>query len=281
MVSVGVAYDILRWEEKALIEALRSVGADVVPLHLSAKSFLLSDGLALPDVVLARSVSHSVAVESAAVLEGLGVRVINSSHTIAIATDKVRTASILRRYGLPTPLTGVAFSPESALRLAREMGFPVVVKPVNGSWGRMVALARDEEELRGIVEHRRYLPGVNSRVYLIQEFIRKPGRDIRVFVVGDRIPVAIYRFSDHWITNTARGGRASRAKVDEELSDLVLRAAEAVKGEVLGIDIFEDRERGYLINEVNAVTEFKNTVRVTGVRLQNIVAEYAVSVARR
>lgn len=281
MVSVGIAYDILRWEERALIEALRSVGAVVVPLHLSAKSFLLSDEPALPDVVLARSVSHSVAVESAAVLEGLGVRVINSSHTIAVATDKVRTASILRRYGLPTPLTGVAFGPESALRLAREMGFPVVVKPVNGSWGRMVVLARDEEELRGIVEHRRYLPGVNSRVYLIQEFIRKPGRDIRIFVVGDRIPVAIYRFSDHWITNTARGGRASRAKVDEELSDLVLRVAGAVKGEVLGIDVFEDRERGYLINEVNAVTEFKNTVRTTGVRLQNIIAEYAVSVTRK
>jgi len=281
VVSVGIAYDILRWEERALIEALRSVGAVVVPLHLSAKSFLLSDEPALPDVVLARSVSHSVAVESAAVLEGLGVRVINSSHTIAVATDKVRTASILRRYGLPTPLTGVAFGPESALRLAREMGFPVVVKPVNGSWGRMVVLARDEEELRGIVEHRRYLPGVNSRVYLIQEFIRKPGRDIRIFVVGDRIPVAIYRFSDHWITNTARGGRASRAKVDEELSDLVLRVAGAVKGEVLGIDVFEDRERGYLINEVNAVTEFKNTVRTTGVRLQNIIAEYAVSVTRK
>ncbi len=282
MIGVGVAYDIVRWEEKAILEALKGVGAEVRPIHLTTAVFTLpEDEGQIPEVVLERSVSHSVAVESASLFEGLGARVINSSKALAVSTDKVRTASVLRACGIPAPITGVAFSPESALKLASIIGYPVVIKPVNGSWGRMVALARDEEELRAIIEHRRYLPGINSRVYLIQEFVRKPGRDLRVFVVGEEVPVAIYRVSDHWITNTARGGRAERVRVSDELRDLALRAAEAVGGEVLGVDILEHPERGYLVNEVNGVTEFKNTVRVTGVRLHEMIARYAVSVARR
>ncbi len=157
-----------------------------------------------------------------------------------------------------------------------------MVKPVSGSWGRMVAVARDEEELRALLDHRSYLPGVDSRVFLIQEFVRKPGRDIRVFVVGGEVCAAIYRVSDDWITNTARGAKAVPVNnIDRELEEVAVKAAEAVGAEVAGVDILEDPGRGYLVSEVNPVPEFKNTVRATGVALHQRIAEYVISVARR
>jgi len=283
VIKVAVAYDILRWEEKALINAVRAAGAEALLLHTEVTTVNLSseDSGLSADVVLQRCTSHTLAVESTVVLEGLGLRVINSLKTVSIAVDKVWTASVLKANKIPTPVTAVAFSPDAAFRVAEELGYPVVVKPVNGSWGRMICLARDREELRAIIEHRRYLPGINSKVYIIQEYVRKPGRDLRVFVVGDEVPVAIYRISQHWITNTARGGRAVKAEVDSELEDLALRTAKAVGGEVLGIDVLEDPERGYLINEVNAMAEFKNTVRSTGCDLHVKIAKYAISLAKR
>jgi len=283
VVRIGVAYDILRWEERAIINAVKAAGAEVQLLHTESLTINLGKGSEGPgaDVVLQRCTSHALAVESTVALEGMGLKVINSSRAVSVAVDKVWTASVLKSSNIPTPVTAVAFSPEAVFSTAEKLGYPVVVKPVNGSWGRMVCLARDREELRAIVEHRRYLPGINSKVYIVQEFIRKPGRDLRIFVVGDEVPVAIYRASQHWITNTARGGRAVKAEVDEELEDLALRTAEAIGGEVLGIDVFEDPERGYLVNEVNAMTEFKNTVRVTKYELHSKIVEYAISAIKR
>ena len=280
MPAVGIAYDILRWEERAIIDALKTLGTGPELIHLR-NFFIEPETTELPPTILQRSISHYVAEESTALMEAAGSRVINSSTAIRVANDKVLTHASLVRAGVPAPRTGAAFTPEKALDLASELGYPVVVKPVSGSWGRMVAVARDEEELRALLEHRAYLPGVDSRVFLIQEFVRKPGRDIRVFVVGGDAPVGIYRVSDHWITNTARGGRAEAAEVSGELAEVSVRAAEAVGAEVAGVDVFEDPERGYLVNEVNPVPEFKNTVRATGVPLHRIIAEYVAAAARR
>ena len=149
-----------------------------------------------------------------------------------------------------------------------------------GSWGRLAALAGDEEAVRAVSEHREYLGGP-YRVHYIQEYVRKPGRDIRAMCIGGEAPAAIYRVSSHWITNTARGGRAEPARVDGELEDLVVRSCEAVGVEVGGVDVVEDPERGYLVLEVNAVPEFKNIVRVTGVNVPGLIAEYLVSRVRR
>lgn len=280
MVSVGIAYDILRWEEKGILSALRDLGADPSIIHLR-NVFLDPSNSLWPDTILQRSVSHYVAEESAALFEASGSRVINSSLAIKVANDKILTHTALVKSKVPTPRTGAAFTLEKALDLAAEIGYPVVVKPVNGSWGRMVAMARDEEELRALLDHRSYLPGINSKVFIIQEYVKKPGRDIRAFVVGEDVPAAIYRISDHWITNTARGAKALPLNVDEELADLVLRAAKAVGTEIAGIDVFETQEGSYLINEVNPVPEFKNTVRATGVDLHRVIAEYVVETARR
>jgi len=281
---IGIAYMVARWEEKAIVSAARSRGAELDLIHIPSFYAIIGDrglGAKLPSVVLQRSISHYVALSSTLLLESLGVRVVNRGQATAAANDKVWSLSLLAATGVPTPVTGVAFGSDAANRLAEEIGYPVVVKPTNGSWGRMLALADDWEDLRVILEHREYMPQPEMKVHLIQEYIKKPGRDIRVTVVGGRPVAAIYRYSSHWITNTARGGKAEPAPTEGELGELAVHAAEAVGLEVAGVDVFEDPERGYIVNEVNPVPEFKNTVAVTGIDVAAEIVDYLLELARR
>ncbi len=280
--SIALVYDIARWEERAILEAARKRSIRVELLHLEVQPLAVSGKPPVEaDIYLQRCLSHVNALSSTIALESMGVPVVNNSRAISIAHDKLWTLALLSRSGIPTPRTFIAFSEKSALKATETLGYPIVIKPINGSWGRLVSLAEDEETLRVILEHRVYTNNPFLKVHLIQEFIRKPGRDIRVFVVGEEVPVAIYRVSDHWITNTARGGRAQPAPVDEELRELSLKAARIVGVEIAGLDIFEDPERGYLVNEINAVPDFRNTVVVTGYDLPGKIVEYLVSTARR
>ncbi len=277
-----MAYEILRWEEKAFIKAAEKLGVKLQLLYMKGEPVKINGEKQVDvDIVLQRSISHYVAMESTIALEAQGLRVVNSSNALSKCFDKLWTLSVAKKVGIPTPRTAVAFSTDAANKAAEWLGYPVVVKPVNGSWGRLICMARDKEELRAIMEHRSYLPGMMSKVHLMQEYVRKPGRDIRVFVVGDEVPVAIYRVSQHWITNTARGGKAVPANVDEGLEEMSLKIARALGGEVLGIDFFEDPERGYLLNEVNPIPEFKNTVVVTGYDLSLKIIEYVAEQAKR
>lgn len=284
---MGISYEVLRWEEKVLIEAVRKVGLEVVPLHLhNVKLFTdpskreLEEGLGGVELILQRAISHAIALNSTLVFESMGVRVVNNSTSLAVATNKLWTLKKLVESGIRVPNTAVAFSDEASFKCAELLKYPVVVKPIDGSWGRLIALARDEEELRAVLEHRSYIPSPTMKVYMIQEFVKKPGRDVRVLVVGDEVVAAIYRVSNHWITNAARGGNALPAKVDEEMKEIALKVAEVVDGKVLGIDIFEDPERGYLVNEVNAVPEFKNAAAATGIAIHLKIAEYLKSQVR-
>lgn len=280
--NIALVYDIARWEEKAIVEAAKKRSIRVEPLHLEVQPLTVGGRLPVEaDVYLQRCLSHAKALSSTIALESMGARVVNSSKAISVAHDKLWTLVLLSKAGIPTPRTVVAFSEGSALRVAGSLGYPVVVKPTNGSWGRLVSLAEDEETLRVILEHRVYTNNPFLKVHMLQEFIRKPGRDIRVFVVGDEVPVAIYRVSNHWITNTARGGRAQPAPVDEELRELSLKTAETLGVEIAGLDVFEDPERGYLVNEVNAVPDFRNTVAVTGYDLPGRIVEYLAHATRR
>ncbi|MEM4809539.1 MAG: lysine biosynthesis protein LysX, partial [Desulfurococcaceae archaeon] len=234
------------------------------------------------DIALQRAISHAIALNSTIALESANIRVINNSLSTAIAMNKLWTAQILVSRGIKVPRTIIAFDHEPSTKAVEALGgYPVVIKPIDGSWGRLVSLARDHEELRSLLEHRSFIPNPIMRIFMIQEFVKKPGRDIRVFVIGEEVPVAIYRASEHWITNTARGGVALPAKVDSELEEIAIKTAKAIGGEFMGIDVFEDPERGYIVNEVNAVPEFKNTVRVTGYKVHVKVIEYVKQVARK
>ncbi|MEM3949214.1 MAG: lysine biosynthesis protein LysX [Zestosphaera sp.] len=284
-VRLLLLYDILRWEEKSFIDTARKLGVDIIPLHVPTVFGKVGDksltGVGEVDVALQRSVSFYNSLESTILMESYGINVVNKSYTIMTCQDKLWTTSLLVRNGVPTPDTYVTFNHDTVYRIVGNgLRYPFVVKPIHGSWGKLLALVDDEEDLRTVVEHRSFMHNPMYSVYYVQELVRKPGRDIRVFTVGEEVPVAIYRYSDHWITNTARGGKAVPAQIDPELEDLALRAAKAVGGDFLGIDVFEHPEKGYVVDEVNAVTEFRNTVAVTGYDLTRKVLEHLISVAR-
>jgi [lysine-biosynthesis-protein LysW]--L-2-aminoadipate ligase len=156
----------------------------------------------------------------------------------------------------------------------------VVMKPVVGSWGRMVSKINDRDAAEAILEHRDVLGSYQHAIFYIQEFVDKPGRDIRSFVVGDECICAIYRTSEHWITNTARGGHASNCPVTPELADLSVRAARAVGGGVVAIDLLETREGALTVNEVNYTMEFRNSIDTTGVDIPARIIDYVLAVGR-
>ena len=233
------------------------------------------------EVVLQRCVSHFRNIHSTAALEAAGHRVVNPFACAATCGNKLYTTLALVRSRIPTPRTRLALSEDSALRTAEAIGFPVVLKPVVGSWGRLAALLKDRDGARAVVEDREEMFPL-YRVYYIQEFVKRPPRDIRSFVVGGRTVAAIHRQSgdSDWRTNTARGGKAVALKVSKELDELSLRAARAVGGEVVGVDLMES-EGGLVVHEVNGTTEFKNTVPATGVDIPALIVDYLVSVQRR
>ncbi len=278
--KIALAFDHPRWEEKHLLEVITGNGHEAVPVSLKSTYLDFSDPKFDADVVLQRAISSVRAITSTAYFEAAGVPVVNSLMTQIICDNKVLTDMTLAKANVPRPRTIVAYSEEEALKAAEELGYPLVVKPIQGSWGRLQALAKDPDVLRTVLEFREAMPSPQFKVHYLQEFVKKPNRDIRVFVVGDSVRTAIYRISTNWRTNTALGGKAEPAKVDGELEEIALRAAGAVGGGVLGVDVVEDPERGYLVLEVNSNVDFKNTYRVTGHDLARDIIEYAIEVAK-
>ena len=265
----------IRVEEKLLFAAMRGITYEVID-----DGELLLD-LAQPDerwrtfdAVLCRSVSQSRGLAMLYVLESWGVPVFNAAAVTATCNDKLLTTLALLRAGVPVPRTLLAFAPEPALRGIETLGYPAVLKPVTGSWGRLLARINDRDAAEAVLEHQETLGSYQHHIHYIQEYVDKPLRDIRAFVVGERTICAIYRNSAHWITNTARGATASNCPVTPELNDLCVRAARAVGGGILAIDVLEDQERGLLVNEINATMEFRNSIAPTGVDIPGAILDY-------
>ena len=192
--------------------------------------------------------------------------------------DKIQTSLAFANNNIPTPKTHVAFDQENALKIIEELGYPVVMKPVFGSWGRLLAKIDSRSAAEAILEHKAVLGRYLHTVFYIQEFVKKPQRDIRAFIVGDEVICAVYRNSQHWITNTAQGGTISACPVDDELADICLRAAEAVGGGLIAVDIMEG-EGGYTVHEANYTMEFKNSIEPTGVDIPGKIVEYLASLS--
>jgi len=282
MTRVAVLLSRVRVEEKLLLAALESCGVEV--------QIVKDDDLILPmgdsrpqleaDVVVERSISTTRGLYALRLLELAGVPTVNRYATAVTCADKLLTTAALDDAGVPQPRVRIAFTPEAALEAIEELGYPVVLKPVVGSWGRLLARINDRDAAEAVLEHKKVLGSYQHRIFYIQEYVHKPGRDIRAFVVGDETICAIYRDSAHWITNTARGGAASNCPVTPEIDDLCRRATAAVGGGVLAVDLFEDPDRGLLVNEINHTMEFRNSITTTGVDIPRRVAEYVISQAR-
>ena len=277
---VGFLHSLIRKDEKLLIAELRR-RKDIELVFLDDRS-LVFDFRARPgvDVVLERSINHSRAMHALRLYEGVGTLCVNKYEVARRCGDKILTAASLRETGVPQPDVRVAFTPESALAAIEELGYPVVLKPAIGSWGRLLSRINDRDAAETILEHKSILGSYHHSIFFVQKYVRKGGRDIRAFVVGDDCIAAIYRTSDHWITNTARGGHATNCPVTTAVADMSLRAAAAVGGGVLAVDLFETAD-GLLVNEVNYTMEFRNSIDVTGVNIPERVVSYVAEAARQ
>jgi [lysine-biosynthesis-protein LysW]--L-2-aminoadipate ligase len=282
MTRVAILVSRIRVEEKLLLAALEAAGVTVQVVD-DGELILRADERGAPlnaDVALERSVSTARGLYTLRLLEMSGLPVVNSYATAATCADKLLTTAALTECGVPQPRARLAFTPEAAIAAIEELGYPAVLKPVVGSWGRLLARINDRDAAEAVLEHKETLGSYQHGIFYVQEFVAKPGRDIRAFVIGDQTICAIYRSSPHWITNTARGGQASNCPVTPEIAELCRRAALAVGGGVLAIDLLEHPERGLLVNEVNHTMEFRNSIHTTGVDIPRHIVDYVLRMAR-
>lgn len=278
---VGILLSRVRVEEKLLLESLERRGVRTKIIDDRQLVLRLEERPDLGvDVVLERCIQHSRALYALAVLETYGIPTVNTFEVADVCGNKLLTTMRLIRDGIPSPRTRLAFTPESALAAVEELSYPAVLKPLVGSWGRLISKVNDRDAAESILEHKDVLGTYMHSIYYLQEYVRKPGRDIRAFVVGDETIAAIYRVSEHWITNTARGGVATNCPVTPELNDLSVRAARAVGGGVVAVDVLES-SAGLLVNEVNYTMEFRNSIETTGVDIPARVVDHVLAVARR
>ncbi len=275
--DLSILYDTIRWEEKALFDAAKEKNINVKMVDCKNLSISLDKSKEEFGTVIQRCVSYYRSLHSTAALEGKGVNVINSLNTSIYAGNKLFTHMLLLKHGIPTPYSAVAFSEESALELLDKKGYPMVLKPTVGSWGRMIALLKDRDSAEGIIESRESMYPI-YQVYYLEEFVVRPPRDIRAIMVGDKVVAAIYRYSGdgQWKTNMALGGKAEVCKVTKDLEDMCIKAKNAVQGQIVGIDLMESKENGLVIHEINNTTEYKNTVKVTGVNIPALMIDYAL-----
>ena len=257
---VGLLYSRIRRDEKLLLSELRDRGHDVTKIDVRREQFNISAAPAVfdeIDVVLDRCLATSRSLYITRFLDAYDVEVVNSSETAQLCADKVKNSLALEAAGVPTPDTTVAFTTDAALEAIEAFGYPCVLKPVVGSWGRLMAKIDTRDAAEAILEHKATLGHYEHKVFYVQEFVEKPGRDIRVLATDGEPIAAMTRSSEHWLTNAAKGGETAAFELDDRARELVETASEAVGGGLLGVDLMEVGEDGYTVHEVNHTVEFK------------------------
>ena len=280
--QVGIVCSRVRVEEKLLFQAFEDLGHPALQIDDRSIATRVDDFNPGVGAALIRSISTTSGLYASHLFEAAGVPAINTYLTASTCADKILTSLVLAKAGVPQPITEVAFSEDAALEAIERMGYPVVIKPPIGSWGRMVSRVNDRDAAEALLEHKSILGGIHHQTFYIQEYVNKPQRDIRAFVIGTETICAIYRTSEHWITNTARGGKATNCPVTPEIAEICFNTTQAIsngEGGVLAIDLFEDPERGLLVNEVNHTMEFRNSIDTTGVPIPHRMAAYVLQKA--
>jgi [lysine-biosynthesis-protein LysW]---L-2-aminoadipate ligase len=284
--KLAITFDRLRLEEKELQKEAVKAGCkseliDVRKLSFNVTGKKINNGFG--DVVLQRCISYYRSIFLARILENFGIHVINSTKVSEACGNKLVTSMLLAKAGVPTPKTYVALDAESVFETAEKVGYPVVIKPFTGSWGRMVDIAKEPQTLGTIVEYRESMQSPVEHMYYIQEFVKRPPRDIRLIVAGDEVIASVYRNAPkgEWRTNVARGGTTTAFKLNKEIEDITLKAAKAVGGGILGVDAMETRDHGYTIHEVNNTVEFKGAQASTEDRIARKIVDYVIREAKR
>lgn len=278
---IAITHTRLRVEERLLLDAFEAEG--IRPDLIDLREVVFDPADTGPwteyDAVVDRSVSLTACQTAVRIIESFGVRCVNSARSIAACSDKLATTIALEQAGIPQPGVRVAVGEASGVEAVESLGYPAVLKPTVGSWGRLVSRVNDRDAAEAIIEHRSTLGSAQHGVFYAQQHIDKPGRDLRVFVVGGRAIAGIARSSEHWLTNTARGASAKGIEVTGDLGDLCERAVRAVGADIAAVDVLECPRQGYLVNELNHSMEFRNSIDTTGVDIPGFVARHVIEIA--
>ena len=279
--KITVLYDTIRLEEKLLIKAAERHDMQIEMVDCKQLYVDLNKDTHEFEIVLQRCVSYYRNIHSTATFEGLGARVINCLNTGLLAGNKLFTHMLLQKAGIPTPEATIAFSKESAIESLEKNGYPKIIKPTVGSWGRMVSKLNDRDSAEGVIESRESMHP-SYQMYFLEEFVQRPPRDIRAIVIGDTVAGAIYRVSNdsNWKTNTHLGGSAEVCEVSNELEDICIKAKNTVQGEIVGVDLMESNDKGLVVHEINNTTEFRNVVKVTGIDIPTQMLDYLKNSSR-
>jgi [lysine-biosynthesis-protein LysW]--L-2-aminoadipate ligase len=274
---VGILCGRVRVEEKALFETLRRRAIPFERLDEDQIALVIGGDLPGYDVVLDRSLHHGRSLYALSLLNAVGIPTVNMARVAQTCGDKILTSTALKEAGLPIPQTVVTFTRESALQAIEAMGYPVVLKPMVGSWGRLLAKINDRDAAEAVLEHKEILGSYQHGIFYIQEYVEKPQRDIRVLVAGEEPIGAIYRRADHWITNTARSGQAFPCPLTPEIESLSVAAGQAVGGGFLAVDLLEHPD-GLLVNEINYTPEFRGFMEATGIEVADHLIDFVLAV---
>ncbi|WP_218005033.1 RimK family alpha-L-glutamate ligase [Actinomadura macra] len=265
---VGVIASRVRLDEKRILAALDRRAVPYERLDGRACRYELDAGPPRWPLVLNREIGQVRAAYAARGLEAAGGTVINSAAATELCGDKWRTSVALRRAGLPVPRTALALTPEAALDTIERIGYPAVIKPLQGSWGRLVTAVRDRHAAAAVLEHVAALPSPQSHVVYVQEMVETPGRDVRAIVIGGRLVGAVHRSAGEeaggWRANVALGATTERCAVTAELAELAEEAARAVGADIAGVDLLEERGERLLVLEVNSGVEFSGFQEAMG-----------------
>lgn len=277
-----IAVDVIRYDERLLINALRDLGVNVELIKVDSEVLPLNTSNAFQDsVILIRPLSAYNAIYSAIAFESMGGIAINSSKALYICNDKVLTYSYLIREGIRIPKTYLALSSTAIQNNLNHLKYPLIDKPPIGSWGRLVSYVRDGLDMKLVMEHRDQLNSPILRAHILQEVIGF-GRDIRCIVVGDEVLGCMVRKSsnaEEWRSNIALGGTAENYIPSDEVRELAIRSAKSVGAEIAGVDLLPGEY--FYVNEVNGVPEFKGFISATGIKVHEYIAKYLISISRK
>jgi len=272
--KIGILCSKIRLEEKLLFQEFSKQNIELV--QLNPNSLSIKNGKAdfgQIDLLLNREIAQTRAELILELADKAGIKTVNSAQATKLCNNKALTTTFLKEAGIPVPKTVTAFSSDQAMKEAEVLGYPLVIKPLWGSWGRLLSKADTPEALEAILEHKQALNSPHHSIFYLQEYIEKPDRDIRVFVVGGKPVAAMYRVSKHWLTNTAKGAVPESMELNKELKDLVIKTVEVLGVEIAGVDVVESKN-GYLVLEANATPEFHGLKEVTSVNIAKLIVEY-------
>ena len=285
MSKVCIVFDRLRTEEKMLQKEASNLGHDAVMLDAKITQINTDskrEDFDFGDVVLERCVSYFRGLHFTASLEFMDIPVLNKFDVANICGNKMFMTLLLKKNNIPTPKTYFSFSSESAAKNLEKVGYPLVIKPVIGSWGRGVMPIKDRDTMDAVFEIRDITDSPHDRIYYLQELIKRPPRDIRVITIGDEPIAAMYRKSSGGFkTNIALGADPEICEITKEMEDIATKASKAMGGGILGIDMMEDEKRGLVVHEVNNTVVFKGLAKVAQRNIPKEMIEFALNYVRK